>query len=125
MSPKKTEIDPILEKLRKICRALPGAEEYTSFGHPGWRVGKVGFAFYEVYQGELCIVFKAELPAQQALVASARFFVAPYIGKHGWTSLRGSTKLDWGEIADLVAESRRLVAPAQALIRARGKRVKR
>jgi len=60
--PRKAASDPILEKLRKICRALPGAEEYTSFGHPGWRVGEKGFAYYEVYKGELCIVFKAELP---------------------------------------------------------------
>lgn len=117
----KTARDPILERLRRLCIALPGAEEFTSFGHPGWRVGKKGFAYYEVYKGEPCIVFKAELPAQQALIASPRFFVAPYIGKHGWTSLRSATKLDWGEIADLVAESHRFVAQATGKSRATGR----
>lgn len=107
--PRQAARDPILEKLRKICGKLDGAEEYASFGHPGWRVGKKGFLYYEVYKGELCIVFKAELPMQQALVKSPRFFVAPYIGKHGWTSLRCGTLLDWKEIADLVAGSYRLV----------------
>ncbi|MFN0006407.1 MAG: MmcQ/YjbR family DNA-binding protein [Planctomycetota bacterium] len=112
MAARKANADPLLEKLRGICRRFPGSEEFTSFGHPGWRVGKKGFAYYEVYKGELCIVFKAELPRQQALVKSARFFVAPYIGKYGWTSLRCSTKLDWKEIADLVGKSHRLVAAA-------------
>jgi predicted DNA-binding protein (MmcQ/YjbR family) len=104
--------DPVLARLRRICLALPGFEEFVSFGHPGWRVGQKSFAFYEEYKGERCVVFKAELPAQQALVKSPRFFVAPYIGKHGWVSLLCSTRLDWKEIGDLVRESRSLVVAA-------------
>jgi predicted DNA-binding protein (MmcQ/YjbR family) len=126
-----------LSRLRKICLALPGAVEFVSFGHPGWRVDqaeasagstrrsgrreeKASFAFYEEYKGERCIVFKAELPVQQALVKSPRFFVAPYIGKKGWVSLRCTTELDWGEIADLVRESCRLVT-TPTLARRRGR----
>lgn len=105
--------DPVLARLRKICLSLPGAEEFVSFGHPGWRVDGEGFAFYEEYKGERCIVFEAELPDQQALVKSPRFFVAPYIGKKGWTSLRCSTRLDWKEIADLVKRSRRLAGASK------------
>jgi predicted DNA-binding protein (MmcQ/YjbR family) len=111
--------DPVLARLRKICFALPGAEEFVSFGHPGWRVGGESFAFYEEYKGERCIVFRAELPAQQALVKSPRFFVAPYIGKRGWTSLRCSTQLDWKEITDLVRRSRRLAAASRRRSRPR------
>lgn len=103
--------DKVYERLRNICLALPEAEEYVSFGHPGWRVRGKGFAYYEEYKGELCIVFKAELPAQQAFVKSPRFFVAPYTGRYGWTSLRCATKLDWGEIGDLVRTSFQLVGP--------------
>ena len=113
--------DPILEKLRKICLALPDAEEIVSYGHPGWRARGKGFAYYEAYKGELCIVFKAELPAQQALVKSPRFFAAPYTGRHGWTSLRCASELDWKEIADLVAESHRLVTAAGPARRARSR----
>ena len=108
MARRKSSADPVLARLRRVCLAIPGAEEFVSFGHPGWRVGKKSFAFHEVYKGETCIVFRAELPDQQALVKSPRFFVAPYIGKKGWVSLRCSSKLDWKEIAALVKESARV-----------------
>lgn len=100
----------ILKKLRAICLALPDASETVSFGHPTFQVAKKTFCVLEPYKGELCLVFKAELPAQQALIQSPRFFTAPYIGKHGWVSLRCTGKLDWGEIEDLVGESHGLVA---------------
>lgn len=100
----------VLERLRKICRALPDASETTSFGHPTFQVAKKTFVVLETYKGELCIVFQAELPVQQALVQSARFFTAPYIGKRGWVGLRAGGALDWDEVRDLVTESHRLVA---------------
>lgn len=100
----------ILKKLRAICLALPDTNETVSFGHPTFQVAKKTFCVLEHYKGELCLVFKAELPSQQALIQSPRFFTAPYIGKHGWVSLRCTSKLDWGEIEDLVGESHRLVA---------------
>ena len=41
-----------------------------------------------------------------------QFYVAPYIGKHGWTSLRlDGTPLEWREVEELVRESYRLVMP--------------
>ena len=103
----------ILKKLRALCLKLPDARETVTFGHPTFQAGKKTFCVLEEYKGELCIVFKAELPDQQALIQSPRFFTAPYIGKHGWVSLRTNGKLDWGEIRDLVTESHRLVAAAQ------------
>lgn len=105
----------ILKKLRAICLALPEARETVTFGHPTFQAGKKTFAVLEEYKGELCFVFKAELPTQQALIQSPRFFTAPYIGKHGWTSLRLGGKLDWGEIADLAQQSYRLVASKRML----------
>jgi predicted DNA-binding protein (MmcQ/YjbR family) len=103
----------ILKKLRAICLALPSASETITFGHPTFQVAKKTFCVLEEYEGELCIVFKAELPSQQALIQSPRFFTAPYIGKHGWVSLRCTSKLDWKEIADLVGASHVLIAPAR------------
>jgi predicted DNA-binding protein (MmcQ/YjbR family) len=104
----------ILKKLRTLCLKLPDARETVTFGHPTFQAGKKTFCVLEEYKGELCIVFKAELPDQQALIQSPRFFTAPYIGKHGWVSLRASGKLDWKEIADLVRASWRLVAGVRA-----------
>jgi predicted DNA-binding protein (MmcQ/YjbR family) len=100
----------VLDKLRVICLALPEARETITFGHPTFQAGKKTFAVLEEYRGELCIVFKTELPVQQALIKSPRFFAAPYIGKHGWVSLRAGGALDWKEIRDLVLGSYRLVA---------------
>jgi predicted DNA-binding protein (MmcQ/YjbR family) len=101
----------VLERLRKLCLALPDVSETVTYGHPTFEVSRKTFCVLEEYKGELCIVFKAQLPVQQALIHDARFFMAPYIGKQGWTSLRAATRLDWAEIADLVRDSHALVAP--------------
>jgi predicted DNA-binding protein (MmcQ/YjbR family) len=40
----------------------------------------------------------------------ARFYVTPYAGKHGWTSLRLSNPPDWNEVRELVEAAYRRVA---------------
>jgi predicted DNA-binding protein (MmcQ/YjbR family) len=37
--------------------------------------------------------------------------VPPYVGHRGWLGVRLDVPVDWGEIADLVAEAYRTVAP--------------
>jgi predicted DNA-binding protein (MmcQ/YjbR family) len=108
-------VDPekVLTRLRRICLALPEAYETTSFGHPTFRAGRTGkktFAVFENYRGEDTICVKATLEDQALLVLDPRFFVAPYVGKHGWTSMRTAGAIDWTEVEDLVRESYRLVA---------------
>jgi predicted DNA-binding protein (MmcQ/YjbR family) len=105
--------DEVLRRLRSVCLALPDASETTTFGHPTFQVARRTFAVLERYRGRLCIVFKAEVPHQQALVEDgARFWIAPYIGKHGWVSMLADVKLDWREVRTLVTESHRLVGRA-------------
>ena len=102
----------VLVRFRRICLALPEAEETTSFGHPTFRVGKKTFAVLDEYKGEHAICFKATLAEQALLTLDPQFYVAPYIGKHGWTSLRlDGTPLEWREVEELVHESYRLVMP--------------
>jgi len=108
-------VDPekLLTRLRRICLALPEAYETTSYGHPTFRAGRSGkktFAVFENYRGEDTICFKATMEDQALLVLDPRFFVAPYIGKHGWTSMRTAGAIEWDEVEDLVLESYRLVA---------------
>jgi predicted DNA-binding protein (MmcQ/YjbR family) len=108
-------VDPekVLTRLRRTCLALPEAYETTSFGHPTFRAGRTGkktFAVFENYRGEDTICVKATLEDQALLVLDPRFFVAPYVGKHGWTSMRTAGAIDWTEVEDLVRESYRLVA---------------
>jgi hypothetical protein len=51
--------------------------------------------------------------AQEALVGSApeRFFVPPYVGHRGWLGVRLDVPVDWDQIADLVTDAYRVVAP--------------
>ncbi len=107
----------ILARLRRIALALPEACETVSFGHPTFRTGKKTFAVFENYRGEDTICFKATREDQTLLVLDPRFFVAPYVGQHGWTSMRVGAGLDWREVTELVEESYRLVATRKQVAR--------
>ena len=92
----------ILTKLREICLALPKTSETTTFGHPTFQVGTKTFTVLETYKGELSICVKVGKKMQPVFLEDARFYRTPYVGQHGWVSLRANTKLNWEEIAELV-----------------------
>lgn len=103
-----------LERLRKICLALPGATEKVSHGEPTWFVKKV-FVMFSDHHHDDRVGFWCPAPAgaQDAYVRSdpERFFVPPYVGGKGWIGVRLDVKQDWGEIAEIVEEAWRLTAP--------------
>jgi predicted DNA-binding protein (MmcQ/YjbR family) len=110
----------ILKKLRKACLALPDAEETVSFSHPTFRVrsGKI-FAVLETYKGELGICVNAGKLMQGVFLDDPRFFRTPYIGQHGWVTLRvHAARLNWKEISELVKGSYLLGAPKPSKNRA-------
>ena len=101
----------ILSKLREICLGLPGASETVTFGHPTFQAGKMKtFAVLERYKGELSISFKVGKAMQSVFLDDPRFFKTPYVGQHGWVSLRVNGRLDWKEIAELAKGSHQLIA---------------
>lgn len=101
----------ILERLRQICVALADVDETTSFGHPTFRVRNKMFAVLEEYKGELGICVKVEKELQGIFLDDSRFFRTPYIGKHGWVTLKVyAARLNWTEVKDLVRGSYRLVS---------------
>ena len=100
----------VLTKLRKSCLPLPEVRETKTFGHPTFQAGKKTFAVVEEYHGDLTICFKATRAEQRRLCKETRFFVAPYVGKHGWTSLKVGGKVDWEEVERLMLASYRHVA---------------
>ena len=101
----------ILARLRKICLALPGATETVSFGHPTFKANAKTFCVFEEYKGELGICIKVEMKLQGLFLDDPRFFRTPYIGKHGWVTLKVyAARLNWTEVRDLVRGSYRLVA---------------
>lgn len=101
----------ILERLRKICVALADVDETTTFGHPTFRVKDKMFAVLEEYKGELGICVKVEKELQGIFLEDSRFFRTPYIGKHGWVTLKAyAARLNWTEVKELVRGSYRLVS---------------
>jgi predicted DNA-binding protein (MmcQ/YjbR family) len=110
----------ILEKLRKACLALRDAEETVSFSHPTFRVrgGKI-FAVLETYKGELGICVNVGKLMQGVFLDDPRFFRTPYIGQHGWVTLRvHAARPNWKEIGELVKGSYLLAVPKPSRKRA-------
>jgi predicted DNA-binding protein (MmcQ/YjbR family) len=57
-------------------------------------------------------------PGEQTLLVSAdpdRFFVPAYVGSKGWVGVRLDQPVDWVEVAELVEDSYRLIAPRAAV----------
>lgn len=114
--------DP-LERLRRLCLALPETTERLSHGEPTWFIqGKKTFVTYANHHHDDRLAFWCAAPdgAQEILVASApeRFFRPPYVGQRGWLGVRLDVAgVDWGQIADLVTDAWRTVAPKRLLAR--------
>ncbi len=100
-------------RLREICLAFPEAAEKPFGGHvaPAFRVRDKLFAMTS--EDGTALTFKAAPGVQQALVSSNpdRFFVPPYVGSKGWVGARLDAVQDWGELAELLEDSYRLIAP--------------
>lgn len=108
-------MDP-LERLRALCLALPEATERLSHGEPTWFVrGKKTFVMYANHHHDDILAFWCAAPdgAQEILVGTdpERFFVPPYVGHRGWIGVRLDVPVDWDQIADLVVDAYRTVAP--------------
>jgi predicted DNA-binding protein (MmcQ/YjbR family) len=103
--------EQIWKRLRTICLRLPRAVEGLSFGHPTVRVDQKIFLVLEEYKGELGICLKVGKLLQGIFLDDSRFSRTPYIGRHGWVTLRvHAAPLDWTEIRQLVKGSYALVA---------------
>ncbi|MQA13403.1 MAG: MmcQ/YjbR family DNA-binding protein [Pseudonocardiaceae bacterium] len=112
---------PPLERLRAICLALPETTERLSHGEPTFFVrDRKVFVSYADHHHDDRLGFWCHAPAgaQQALVAADpdRFFVPPYVGHRGWLGVRLDVEgVDWQEIAELVEDAYRMVAPKKLI----------
>lgn len=109
-----------LDRVRKICLALPEATEKVAWGEPTFRVRDKLFVMYNDNHhgdGRTAIWCKAEPGGQEILVGAdpERFFVPPYVGKSGWIGIDLKGGVDWREVAALVEESYRMTAPKRLL----------
>ena len=115
--------DDTLAGLRAVCLALPEVTERLSHGSPAWFVrGKRTLGMYlddHHGDGRLAIWCPAPAGVQGALVTEEpdRFFVPPYVGHRGWLGVRLDRDLDWDEVAGIVEDAYRLVAPKKLVAR--------
>ncbi len=117
MSYTERDVERVLGHVRAICLGMPEVTERLSHGSPAWFVrGKKTIAmFVDDHHGDgnLGIWCAAPPGAQAELVEQepARFFVPPYVGHRGWLGVRLDVDPDWDEVAGILTEAYRMVAP--------------
>ena len=102
-----------LTRLRRLCLALPEAEEIETWETPTFRVRRKIFVMVATHGEAPAIWVKAPPGAQEMLLAvdPARFFRPPYLGGRGWVGVVLAGRVDWAEIEALIRRSFSLVAP--------------
>lgn len=110
--------DPMLERVRSLALALPGAREKISHGRPAFHTVKVHCYYggarkvdgqWEQHPQAVIV----HLPASEtaALAEDPRAFLPAYLGASGWIGLDLDARTDDAELAELIEESYRTVAP--------------
>ena len=106
-----------LERVRRICLALPEVSERLSHGSPSFFIrGKKTLAmFADDHHGDGILgLWCPAFPGVQAEMIDAepdRFYRPPYVGPAGWLGIRLDRDVDWDEVAAILADSYRKVAP--------------
>lgn len=112
------EVREAEDRLRAICARLPEVTERVSHGALTFFVRSKRTVAYltDDHHGDgmLALVCAAPPGAQESLVAEdpSRWSRPPYVGHRGWIGLRlDGWDVDWDEVADVVEEAYRIVAP--------------
>lgn len=112
--------DP-LTVVRRACLALPETNERLSHGAPCFFIrDKKSFLYYHDSHhndGRLAIWCAAPLGVQEQMVEAEpeRYFRPAYVGHRGWLGLRLDIDRDDTEIAGVIGEAYRCVAPKTLL----------
>jgi hypothetical protein len=106
-----------IQRLREICLALPETIERATHGEAGFfvRDKKLFVSVDDHHHGADRLAFWCAAPsgAQDACIADDpdRYFRPPYVGPRGWRGVRIDNEPDWAEIAEVVRDAYRQVAP--------------
>ena len=127
--PTTRERQAALERIRRLCLALPETSERPSHGAPSFfvREKKCFLMVLDDHHGDgIFGIWCAAPPGNQELLIGAdpsRFFRPPYVGHRGWLGVRldgagGSaigSAIDWDEVAGIVEDAFAAVAPKRLL----------
>jgi hypothetical protein len=113
-------VDDPLVRLRPLCLVLPETTERVSHGEPAWFVrDKKLFVTYADHHHDDRVALWCAAPegAQEELVAAdpEHFFRPPYVGGRGWLGVYLDGDPDWDEIAEIVVDAYRQVAPRRLI----------
>lgn len=81
-----------LQRVRRICLALPGATEKVSHGEPTFFVKKRVFAMFSGdhhRDGHVAVIIPASPGEQEALIGDSPtiYYRPPYVGVKGWVGI--------------------------------------
>jgi hypothetical protein len=112
--PKPDKGEKHVQRVRKICLALPGTIEKLSHGEPTFFAGKV-FAMCSINHhndGRIAVVIPAAIGIQEMLIERSpeKFYKPPYVGGSGWVGILLDRVAD-KELAFHIHEAWRLIAP--------------
>jgi predicted DNA-binding protein (MmcQ/YjbR family) len=123
MPAKRPPPSQLIARLRRICLALPEANEKVSHGEPTWFAGKGKvFAMLDNHHHgaeHLSVWLPQTLGRQEELIDSDPdlFFRPPYVGPSGWVGVVLDRNPDWALVAKLVEEAYRKVATRKLIAR--------
>ena len=103
-----------IERVRRICSALPETSEKVSHGEPTWFVSKKVFAMFSNHHhhdGHVAVIVPAAIGIQEALIKAApeTFYKPPYLGVRGWVGIEMNRVSD-EELTLHIKEAWKLIA---------------
>jgi len=109
------ESEDQIERVRRICLALPETTEKISHGEPTWFVRKKVFAAFSNNHhndGHVAVTIPAAIGIQEMLIQRnpKTFYRPPYVGVRGWVGIEVKQVGD-KELALHIQEAWRLIAP--------------
>ncbi|MBI1295828.1 MmcQ/YjbR family DNA-binding protein [bacterium] len=104
-----------LNRVQRICHALPETEERISHGEPTFFVRKrvyTMFATNHHNDGRIAVWLPVPAGAQEMLIAAepGKFFKPPYVGVRGWVGIVLDA-VDDDELSLHINEAWRMIAP--------------
>jgi predicted DNA-binding protein (MmcQ/YjbR family) len=105
-------VQKVFSRLERICARLPETETaLDKFGHTSYRIANKPFVILGEDQGKPSLSVKADLATQDVLVRGGQYYRTPYVGQHGWVTLRDDIAANWDEVEGLIRDAYKRVAP--------------
>lgn len=104
-----------IERVRRICLALPETTEKISHGEPTFFVRKKVFAMCSMNHhndGHIAVTVPTAIGVQEALIKKSpkKFYRPPYVGVRGWVGIE-LPQVNDKELTAHLKEAWKLIAP--------------